>query len=91
MAKGSRGGQRGTASTVSRLNATQNATQQSQAQNQQPQVDTTQQPQAFSTNYNNFMAMTDDQKADAISKLASQGVPANLADNDFQRLTFNLG
>lgn len=89
MAKGSRGGQRGTASTVSRLSARQNATQ--QAQTQQPQVDTTQQPQAFSTNYNNFMAMTDDQKADAISKLASQGVPANLADNDFQRLTFNLG
>lgn len=89
MAKGNRGGQRGTASSGSRLSATQNANQ--QTQNQQPQVDTTQQPQAFSTNYNNFMAMTDDQKADAISKLASQGVPANLADNDFQRFTFNLG
>ena len=94
MAKGNRGGQRGTASpgsTVRLSAATPNATQQSQAQNQQPQVDTTQQAQAFSTSYNNFMAMTDDQKADAISKLASQGVPANLADNDFQRFTFNLG
>lgn len=86
MAKGNRGGQRGTgASTATKVNnATQNSTQ-------QPKVDTTQQAQTFGTNYNNFMAMSDDDKADAISKLASQGVPANLADNDFQKFTFNLG
>ena len=94
MAKGNRGGQRGTASpgsTVRLSAATPNATQQSQAQNQQPQVDTTQQAQAFSTSYNNFMAMTDDQKAQAILNLASQDVPANLANNSFQKFTYNMG
>ena len=84
MAKSSRGGKR-TASIRSTVNAKQNQ------QNQQPQTDTTQQAKAFSTNYDNFMSMTDDQKAQAISQLSSQGVPANLSDNDFQKFTFNLG
>lgn len=96
MAKGSRGGKR-TASAGSTVSATtQNIkarinAQAQQVQTQQPQVDTTQQAQSFSANYDNFMAMTDDQKAQAISSLASQDVPVFLADNDFQKFTYNLG
>ncbi len=93
MAKGSRGGKRTTGSAVNgaqniqgRINA-----QAQQVQTQQPQVDTTQQAQSFSADYDNFMAMTDDQKAQAISNLASQDVPVFLADNDFQKFTYNLG
>ena len=92
MAKGSRGGKRtasaGSTVSAATLNANSNNTQ---AQTQQPQVDTTQQAQDFSANYNSFMAMNDDQKADAISNLASQDVPVFLADNDFQKFTYNLG
>lgn len=92
MAKGSRGGKRtasaGSTVSAATLNANSNNPQ---AQAQQPQVDTTQQSQAFSANYDNFMAMTDDQKAQAISSLASQDVPVFLADNDFQKFTYNLG
>ena len=90
MAKGSRGGKRTASSTGSTVNATINATV-NNTQAQQPQVDTTQQAQTFSANYDNFMAMSDDQKAQAISNLASQDVPANLANNDFQKFTYNLG
>ncbi len=91
MAKGNRGGQRGAGASVSSTATQRIKPQNSQAQQVQPQVDTTQQAQAFSTNYNNFMSMNDDQKADAISKLASQDVPVFLADNDFQKFTYNLG
>ena len=85
MAKGSRGGQRagGTTSGSGQL--------QPQAQQQQPQVDDTQQAQAMSTQYDNFMKMTDDQKADVISNMIAQGVPAHLADNDFQKMIYNIG
>lgn len=91
MAKGSRGGKRTVSggSTVNAATLNANVTNH-QAQAQQPQVDTTQQAQAFSTNYDNFMNMTDDQKAQAISNLASQDVPVFLADNDFQKFTYNL-
>lgn len=85
MAKGSRGGQRagGTTSGSGQL--------QPQAQQQQPQIDDTQQAQAMSTQYDNFMKMTDDQKADVISNMIAQGVPAHLADNDFQKMIYNIG
>ena len=89
MAKGGRGGKRTAGGGINVGVATQNVNPQAQAQ--QPQVDTTQQAQAFSTNYDNFMNMTDDQKAQAISNLASQDVPVFLADNDFQKFTYNLG
>ena len=60
--------------------------------NPQPvQVDDTQVASAFSTDYNNFMAMTDDEKADFISANIKQGVPAHLAQNDFQRFVYNSG
>lgn len=93
MAKSSRGGKRTSASGGMSINpATQSATQaQVQTQTQQPQVDTTQQAQPMSANYDNFMAMTDDQKADVISNLANQDVPVFLANNDFQKFTYNLG
>ena len=93
MAKSSRGGKRVSSSggmnvSAATLSANSNQTQ---AQPQQPEVDTTQQAQAFSTNYDSFMAMSDDQKADTISQMISQDVPVFLADNDFQKLTYNLG
>lgn len=95
MAKGSRGGKRTAyaGSVSSALSATQNINVQAtaKAQTQQPQVDTTQQAQAFSANYDSFMAMSDDQKAQAISNLSKQDVPVFLADNDFQKFTYNLG
>ena len=64
---------------------------QPQAQQQQPQIDDTQQAQAMSTQYDNFMKMNDDQKADVISNMIAQGVPAHLADNDFQKMIYNIG
>lgn len=54
-------------------------------------VDDTQVASAFSTDYNKFMAMTDDEKADFISANIKQGVPAHLAQNDFQRFVYNSG
>lgn len=89
MAKTSRGGKR--TAGVSAPTATAGASANQQTQPQPVQTDTTQQAQAFSANYDNFMAMSDDQKADAISNLASQDVPVFLANNDFQKFTYNLG
>lgn len=56
-----------------------------------PQVDNTQVASAFSASYDQFMAMTDDQKADFIEANIKQGVPAHLAQNDFQRFVYNSG
>ena len=56
-----------------------------------PQVDDTQVASAFSASYDNFMAMTDDEKADFIDATIKQGVPAHLAQNDFQRFVYNSG
>ena len=55
------------------------------------QVDDTQVASAFSADYNKFMAMTDDEKADFISANIKQGVPDHLAQNDFQRFIYNSG
>ena len=55
------------------------------------QVDDTQVASAFSANYDEFMAMSDDDKADFISSNIKQGVPAHLAQNDFQRFVYNSG
>jgi hypothetical protein len=54
-------------------------------------VDDTQVASAFSADYNKFMAMTDDEKADFISANVKQGVPDHLADNSFQRFIYNSG
>ena len=65
---------------------------QAQAQaTQQTQVDDTQVASAFSASYDQFMAMTDDEKADFIGANVQQGVPAHLAQNDFQRFVYNSG
>ena len=55
------------------------------------QVDNTQVASAFSADYDKFMAMTDDEKADFIEASIKQGVPAHLAQNDFQRFMYNGG
>lgn len=59
--------------------------------NQQVQVDDTQVASAFSTDYNSFMAMNDDEKADFIATNIQQGVPVHLAQNDFQKFVYNSG
>lgn len=55
------------------------------------QVDNTQVASAFSADYDKFMAMTDDEKADFIGTNIKGGVPAHLAQNDFQRFVYNSG
>lgn len=55
------------------------------------QVDDTQVASAFSATYDQFMAMSDDDKADFISANIKQGVPDHLAQNDFQRFVYNSG
>ena len=57
----------------------------------QVDVDDTQVAGAFSADYDKFMAMTDDEKADFISANVKQGVPDHLADNSFQRFIYNSG
>ena len=89
MAKGSRGGQRAGGLTSGSGNI-QPQNQQTQ-QVQQPQVDDTQQAQAMSAQYDAFMQMSDDQKADVIDSMIKQGVPSHLADNDFQKMIYNIG
>ena len=93
MAKGSRGGQRakGSLSGGGNIQPTLTPTPQTQQQTQQPQVDDTQQAQAMSAQYDAFMQMTDDQKADVIDSMIKQGVPSHLADNDFQKMIYNIG
>lgn len=61
------------------------------ASQQDIQVDDTQIASAFSTDYNTFMAMSDDDKADFIATNIQQGVPVHLAQNDFQRFIYNSG
>lgn len=55
------------------------------------QVDNTQVASSFSADYAKFMAMTDDEKADFINANIKGGVPAHLAQNDFQRFVYNSG
>lgn len=55
------------------------------------QVDDTQVASAFSATYDAFMAMSDDDKADFINANIKQGVPAHLAQNDFQKFVYNSG
>lgn len=88
MAKGSRGGQRAGGSTSGSGNI--QPTPQAQ-QPQQTQVDDTQTASDFSTDYNAFMAMSDDEKADVINNAVTQGVPNHLSQTDFQRFIYNSG
>lgn len=83
-------GGRGATSSSGKMGAMGGAGIQAQA-TQQVQVDDTQVASAFSASYDQFMAMTDDEKADFISANVKQGVPAHLAQNDFQRFVYNSG
>ena len=83
-------GGRGASSSVALGAGSSGAGLQAQA-TQQVQVDDTQVANAFSADYNAFMAMSDDDKADFISANIQQGVPAHLAQNDFQRFVYNSG
>ena len=54
------------------------------------QVDNTQVAQPFDNAYNNFMALTDDEKADVITQAIKQGLPAHLNNqSDFQKFLYN--
>lgn len=71
------------------MGSTSGAVLQAQA-TQQAQVDDTQIAQPFGDAYNDFMALTDDEKADAITKAINQGLPAHLNDqSDFQKFLYN--
>ena len=94
MAKGSRGGQRANTSLSGggNIQPTINAQQIQQGQQTQTlQVDDTQQAQTMSAQYDAFMQMSDDEKADIIDSMIKQGVPVHLADNDFQKMIYNIG
>ena len=81
-------GGRGATSSSGRLGMGSGATIPPQADTN-AKVDDTQVASAFSADYNKFMAMTDDEKADFISTNIQQGVPVHLADNSFQRFLYN--
>ena len=87
MAKGSRGGQRGTTSA----SVTQQILQQMQ---QQPQVDNTQQVEALSKSWQDFVNATDDEKADIILNAIQDDVPNHLQNSDgnydYQKFIYNL-
>ena len=93
MAKGSRGGQRagGGLSGAGNVLPTPNTQQTQPQQNTNAQADTTSTASDFSTDYNTFMAMTDDQQADVISKAISGDVPSHLSQTDFQKFVYNSG
>lgn len=84
-------GGRGASSSIGKASAMGSGTPMPQQVDNTTKVDDTQTASAFSTNYNAFMAMTDDQKADVISNAIKQGVAAHLAQNDFQRFVANSG
>lgn len=74
-----------------RSGASQTASQATQSVSA-PQVDTTQQASPLSSQYDSFVQMNDDQKADAIAAAVSKDIPDHLNKNsDYQRLIYNLG
>lgn len=88
MAKSNRGGKRTSgAAGLSGAGGTPIATQ--SGVQHQAQIDDTQQAQPMSASYDSFMAMTDDQKADAIEQSISQGAPAHLSQSEFQKFSYN--
>lgn len=52
-------------------------------------ADTTQVATPMGTEYNSFMQMSDDEKADMIDSLANKDIPAHLANNAFQKFIYN--
>lgn len=85
-------GGRGAKSSISVMGSSTPLPPQTQADsNAQVDVDDTQVAGAFSADYDKFMAMTDDEKADFISANIKSDVPDHLAKNDFQRFVYNSG
>lgn len=61
-------------------------------QNPPPQQTNIPTPSAFSQQYDDFMKLSDDDKADAIGQAIKQGVPMHLNDqSDFQKFIYNMG
>ena len=83
-------GGRGATSSSGKMGIGSGATLQPQADTN-TQVDNTQVASAFSADYDKFMAMTDDEKADFINANIKSDVPDHLAKNDFQRFIYNSG
>ena len=83
-------GGRGATSSSGKMGIVGGAPLQPQADSN-TKVDDTQVASAFSADYNKFMAMTDDEKADFIGTNIKGGVPAHLAQNDFQKFIYNSG
>lgn len=83
-------GGRGATSSSGRLGMGSGATLPPQSDSN-TQVDNTQVASGFSADYDKFMAMTDDEKADFIDANIKSAVPAHLAQNDFQRFVYNSG
>lgn len=86
MAKATRGGKRGATGGASGGAVAGGGGADSQAAVQQVQP-----AQTMSANYNSFVNMTDDEKADVISSMVSQDVPAHLSDTDYQKFIYNIG
>lgn len=76
----------GVGSSGNVASATNNVTSNSEAH-----ADDTTQAQSMSASYDQFMQMSDDDKADFIDQTVAQGVPVFLANNDFQKFLYNSG
>lgn len=95
MAKGNSGGKRATggASVNATIGGASGGLLGSQGQDDNQQPVQQQQPvtPSMSASFNQFMSMTDDDKADVIDSMVKQGVPAHLSDTDFQKFIYNVG
>ena len=89
MAKRNVGGKRATSGNWS-AGLSNKAIQAQQTTDANTQVDTTTQAGDFGESYEDFLKMTEDQKADAIEKAIAQPIPSHLSDTDFQRMLYNL-
>lgn len=95
MAKGKSGGKRATggASVNATIGGASGGLLGGQGQDDNKQPVQQQQPvtPSMSASFNQFMSMSDDDKADVISDMIKKDVPAHLANNDFQKFIYNIG
>ena len=88
MAKSNMGGKRATGSSLGSGGSLGGAL--NNAQPVQP-VQQVQPVQTMSADYNAFVGMSDDEKADVITSMITQDVPDHLSDTDFQKFIYNIG
>lgn len=88
MAKSNMGGKRATGGSLGSGGSLGGAV--NNAQPVQP-VQQVQPVQTMSADYNAFVGMSDDEKADVITSMISQDVPDHLSDTDFQKFIYNIG